>query len=375
MKYQIALVYGGASVEHEVSILTALYVMKYIDLEQFEVTLVYYDKHQHFYIGEVLSDLSFYSQMDYSKLCEVTFVYKNFLTYLKPKVWLKKAIQIDMALPLVHGHSGEDGTLQGLFETMQLPYGQSSLVSCAMGLDKEMTKKWLQFHQLPVLPSHVFYRDEVVSDSTCLNNCSLPFPWILKPARGGSSIGIQWSEPDTLLRKTLECFSFDHKLLVETKLSSYKEFNIAVLGDQENQICSQIEEVIKKDEILSYQDKYEQYQHEKKANHIIPALIDQALEQQIITYATRAFQVFDCSGVVRIDFLYHENQLYINEINMIPGSLALYLFDGIDKKEVMNTILLLGFKRFRQKMREIHTFDSSLLLKQNNFNFLKGEIT
>ena len=374
MKYQLALVYGGCSVEHEVSVLTALHIAKYLP-EEFDVILVYYDKHQHFYIGESLSDPAFYQELDYTHLSEVIFEYKNFLTYLKPKALFRKRIQIDIVLPLVHGTSGEDGTLQGLFETMQLPYCQSSLVSCAMGMDKEITKKWLRAHELPTVEERIFYREDVASDIDKLEECDLPFPWILKPAHGGSSIGIQCADADeNLIRKALECFAFDQKLLIETKLKDHREFNIAVLGDRDNQIASHIEEVFKSEEILSYQDKYggSRVKNAPQASAHLPADISIELKEEMTALAIQAFKAFDCSGVVRIDFFLHEGKLYINELNMIPGSLSLYLFEGlIEKKEILSTILLLGFKKYRLKMREIRRIESPLLKQDLSLNMLK----
>lgn len=371
MKVQLALVYGGASVEHEVSILTALQCAHYIDREQFDVIFVYYDKHQHFYIGEVLQELAFYQNMDYTQLQEVTFEYKNFMTYLKPKALFRRRKQIDIALPLVHGTSGEDGTLQGLFETMQLPYCQSSLASCAIGMDKDLTKQLLRSHQLPVLEDQIYYRDDVVSNLDLLEACEIPFPWIIKPAHGGSSIGIQCAQVnDNISRKALECFAFDHKVLIEHQLSDFREFNLAILGDRDNQICSQIEEVYKSEDILSYQDKY--LNHAAKttpsARHQIPSDISDELKAQIEELGIQAFLALDCSGMVRVDFLYYKDTLIINEMNLIPGSLSLYLFDTLmNKTEILNTVILLGFKKHRQKMREIRQMESPLL-KQKTFN-------
>lgn len=365
--YRVALVYGGFSSEHEVSLLTAKSVYKQLDPKLFEVVLVFMDKHQRFYIANQLEDLKAYVKPRFKANQEVSFITENFIHYLKYKRGFKKKIQFDIAFPLIHGLSGEDGSLQGYFELKQIPYCQSSLLSMATTLDKDVCKQLCIANAIPVVDyMKLLKNDSFELDS--LDKVSYPKPWILKPARGGSSIGIQIvDKDDQQYSKLLACFSFDSKVILEPKLENIREFNLAILGDQDGILFSNVEEVMKQEEILSYNDKYL-----KQSKRILPARIDEDLQKEMEDIARRVFEVFECSGVIRIDFIYHDQKLYVNEVNSIPGSLAMYLFEGIiPKDELLTQCILFGFKQERIHKKMIRTFESSLLNHANEFEMKK----
>lgn len=372
----VALVYGGSSVEHDVSIVSALQSYHAFDHEKYEVELVYYSRNQHFYVGKILEDFSFYQNFNPKQCDEVTFERTKIETKLKYKKRWKKAIPIDIAFPIIHGTSGEDGCLQGFFETYRLPYCESKCSTCAIHQDKDLMKKMFTFFNYPQIPWLTIEREISLFQIDEIKNLPISKPWVIKPAKAGSSIGIQIIEDDYQInQKICESFAFDQKLVIEEKKEKIREFNLAVVGDFQSQILSQVEEVVKSDEIFSYNDKYGGSVF-KGAPPIrfIPAIIDEALETQIKQLGQQAFVECECSGVVRFDFIYDtvEEKLYLNEVNLIPGSLSFGLFkDILTPTQLLDICIDVGFKNESRKMKEVREMNSFILKKDLSQMMLK----
>ena len=368
---KIALIYGGSSTEHEISILSALQMIKYF--KEDEVILVYTSKENRFYIGECLRDFDFYANVNLRLCKEVTFEKKNQDVYLKVKRAWNQKIMIDMAFPLMHGVSGEDGSIQGLLELLDLPYAQSSLATCAIFMDKDLMRRMFQVFQVPHNEGVVIHKDMILNNLSLLKEVPIDKPWIVKPAKGGSSIGINCVYDDERMDRLIcESFAFDNKLIVEKKLENVREFNIAVIGNEHEQILSHIEEIHIDHDYYSYSDKYGgSLVKQKPATRTCPADLDETLIQEIKELAKKSFIDFECSGVVRFDFLYSDH-LMMNEINIIPGSYSVYLFKGITTPHEMIEIMKRCAKeKYLKKMKEIREIDSFIFKRKWDVNLLK----
>lgn len=371
MNLQLGVIFGGQSLEHEVSILSALHLLTYFNKEEVDIIPIYYSKDKRFYIGDKSHLIKTYHDLDKVEhiLNEVTWTKKNQQVYLKMKHRLFKVCPIDLVFPILHGSSGEDGSIQGFFETMDIPYCEGNVLSCALIQDKAMMRKVFAYHQLPICDGIVIEKNAVLSDPEgFIEQCAkLGGPWILKPAHGGSSIGINCCDDlSKMMLAALESFTFDHKLVVEKRLVEFREFNIGVIGDGDKAEVSAIEEVFKSKDILSYVDKYGGSSSKgiESTSRKLPAEITDELKKDIEEIALQAFAACECNGVVRIDFLYDEanQQIYINEINAIPGSLATYLFAGkYDKTSLLSKIIHLALKRQRISLKEVKTIDTAIL--------------
>lgn len=366
----IALFYGGCSLEHEISILSALQFIKYFEEE---VILVYVSKENKYYIGECLYDFDFYSNIKLNQCKEVMIEKINMDIYLKTKELFPRKTKIDCIFPLMHGTSGEDGSIQGVFELYDIPYAESKLSTCAIFIDKDLTRKCFQVYNIAHTQGITLYKQDVLKDLECLNRIEIEKPWIVKPARGGSSIGIQCVyDEESISEKILETFVFDHKIIIEKKYENIREFNIAVLGNAYEQKISMIEEIHVNQDYYSYSDKYGgSAVKQEMSTRTCPADIDEQLTNEIRELAQRAFVLFECSGVVRFDFIYSDH-LMMNEVNIIPGSYSVYLFKGIcTPKEMIEIMKNCAYERYIEKMKELRQLDSFIFKKNWNQNYLK----
>ena len=365
---RIALLYGSKSCEHEISILSTLQLMKYFKND--EIILIYMNKDNKYYIGDKLKEYDFYRNINLNKLKEITLINKTNEIYIKIKNSLK-TIPIDMIFPILHGSYGEDGCIQGYLELLNIPYAQSNLTTCTICMDKDITKKLCLLNNIPTLEYEVLTKQQVLSNLDCINNIPIEKPWIIKPARLGSSIGINIIHNEET-NKIIESLSFDHKVIIEHKLSNKKEYNIAILGDEYEQILSNIEEVQISDEYYTYTDKYGGSTVKQQPTiRILNPEIDKELENEIKEIALKAFKVFNCKGVVRFDFLY-KDKLYLNEINVIPGSYSIYLFKNIlEPTQIIEIIKNISLNEYKKNNQIIKTLDSSIFKKNWNQYYIK----
>lgn len=370
MKIQVGVVYGGKSVEHEVSVISALQAMKSFDHDKYEIIPIYYGKDQQFYTGRKATEASTYQKLeDIPKLLEVVdWVREGQEVFLKYRRLFRVKQRVDVVFPIMHGASGEDGKFQGFLETLGVPYCESGVLSCSIVQDKAMMRRVLKSAHVPLVDGFEITRSEcILHPETLIEKAKeIGGPWIIKPVSGGSSIGILCcDDEEQLIPTALECFAFDSKLVVEHRFTDFREFNIGLLGDHDEVKLSLIEEVFKSDTILSYIDKYggSSSKGMESVSRALPAGIEDEICEQIKDAAKNAFKVCECSGVVRIDFLYDNETkaLYLNEINTIPGSLAAYLFKDMSRQELLDRCINLAFRKERCAKKIVSTIDSSLL--------------
>lgn len=392
MKIKLGVLFGGMSVEHEVSIITAIQAINKIDKAKYDVVPIYIAKDGKWYTGKMLLDIEIYNDLDLMKRYAKEIVLYNkdgrYLLQDKKGLFKRTINEIDMAFPIMHGTNGEDGTLQGYLETIGIPYCESGVYASCVGQDKIFMKQIFSSSSVNIVKYKWFFDTEFMNDPDKIikDISSLGYPVIVKPATLGSSVGIKVAHDDLELRESIiDAIRYDNKILVEEMVQNLKEVNISVLGNYEHQELSVIEEVGSKNELLTYEDKYLGGKKGKmptkglgskgmaSAKRLIPADIDIDLEQKVRDMAIKAFKALNSNGVVRIDFLIDtkKNEVYVNEINSIPGSLSFYLWEKTDKNytELLDDIINLGIVAYKNKNGKTNSFDVNIL---EGFTGLKG---
>lgn len=321
---KVLLLCGGNSPEHEVSLMSAKSILENIDNKKFNVTtgIINYDNTWYEYMGEV-------ENINDWKTDDVKLI-SNIVEFLQG---------FDVVFPIIHGTNGEDGRLQGMLDLFNIKYVGCKTLSSAIGMDKELSKIVFNYLNIPQIPFFSIRKNNYKL-SEIINNLS--FPMIVKPANGGSSIGISKANTKFELKKAIKhAFRFDNKIIVE-KFIKARELECAVLEDD---IChiSEIGEIKSANDFYDYEAKYENNQ----SYTIIPANIPKNISNKIKEYAKSAFLGLGCSGLARIDFFYEEDtdQIYLNEINTLPGftSISMYpqliINNGISYKDLITKLL------------------------------------
>lgn len=373
MKIKIAVFFGGRSVEHEVSVISALQAIDSLDKQKYEVLPVYISKLGQWLTGDHLLEVKNYKNLQQliAQSDEVRIVpHASAGKLIQVKEgFLKKPIehQVDLAFPILHGTFGEDGAMQGVFELMGVPYVGCNVLSSALGMDKIATKMILRENGLPVLDFISFYLKDWLSDEADLSRQireKLQYPLIVKPANTGSSVGISKVNDESTLREAVEkAASFSRRILVEPMVVDLKEINCSVLGDYEIAEASPCEEPMRTGEILSYQDKYvtDSTKGMSGAKRKLPADIPAEMSQKIQELAIATFKALDCAGVARIDFLIDQkdNTVYVNEINAIPGSLSYYLWKEAGKTypKLLDQMISVALKAQRERNSVTYTYE------------------
>lgn len=375
MKQRVGVVFGGKSVEHEISILSAMQAIKAIDYNKYDITLIYMDKDNTFFVGPNFDKVETFKKECFKKT-EVTFIKcdKNQIRLKAKRGFLFKrwSYPIDCILSVVHGLGVEDGTLAGYFKILDVPYTASDVLAASVGQDKVIMKQVFRSSKIPILPFTYFTDNEWINyRKDCLEKVKrLGFPVIVKPSRLGSSIGIKIANDLEELKHALtEAFNYDNRVVIEKALVNYREFNCSVLGSYEDCIYSAIEEVISNNAFLTYEDKYISGDEVFLPKRIIPAEISENLTQEIRELALRINRVLLNKGVSRIDFLFclDSNKLYVNEINTIPGSLSYYLFDEVDLdfKNLIDQLIQKAIKNKYKENLKLSSFKTNVLTMSN----------
>ncbi len=383
-KLRVGVIYGSRSVEHEVSIITALQAMEALDPERYEVVPLYLTKQGEWLTGPALRRLETYREgrveqnRDLVRAVVLPVPTRGVLHVIERSGRLlpfrgTPRIVIDVAFPCVHGTYGEDGTLQGLLEMANIPYVGSGVLASAVGMDKIVMKAVFRAANLPVLDCAVVRRDEwEKAPERVVERLAdeVGFPAFVKPANLGSSIGITRATDLESLRQALEVATrYDTRLVVERALEGAVDINCAVLGHGNKTRVSVCEQPITWEAFLSYEDKYirgGKAQGMKGANRRIPAPISPELTATIQEYARRAFEAIDAAGVARVDFLVTpDERVFVNEINTLPGSLAFYLWEATDLpfRRLVDQLIEIALLRHAERARTTFSFDSALLAR------------
>lgn len=392
MKIRAGVFFGGKSVEHEVSVISAMQAIAALDREKYEVVPVYITKDNAFYTGEHLGNMEAWRDIPAAIRAAQQVVpafvggRSMLLRWPAPRFGAREVCALDVAIPVVHGTGVEDGALQGFFEYLGVPYTGCDVASSAAGMDKWMMKCLFRAAGLPVadgvrLTAGQFYADP--QGQLARVEAALGWPVIVKPVNLGSSVGIGKARSRAELeQKITDALAYAPVVLCEKAVQNLREINCAVLGDRDGVRASVCEEPLNATDFLTYADKYQSGGGKQGAkgapagaktggagmqslSRRVPAELSPELSAQAQELAKNAFLAIDASGMSRVDLLLDDadKTLYVNEINTIPGSLAFYLWEasGLGFPELLDEMIVLALKRSREQSALTHSFDVNLL--------------
>lgn len=408
MKTNVAVFFGGRSVEHEISVLSALQAIDAFDKEKYNIIPIYISKAGRWYTGPKLLDVNQYRNMK-KLIASSVEVYMRpeygdmnlykVLSPLQAALFAKKApvvAKLHVAIPVLHGTNGEDGIFEGLLETVGIPYAGCNTLASANGMDKITMKMILRQSGIPVV-DYVWFTDKDWTrrkEQLILEiEDKLGFPVIVKPANLGSSVGIGKANNRMELEEGIDnAVKYSSRIIVEHMVRRLKEINCSVLGDADDHESSICEEPIKSGDILSYADKYgaggtkgggTKGAGMAVSDKRIPAEISDVTSREIQRLAGETFRVLGCHGVSRVDVMIEEEDgtIYVNEINTIPGSLSYYLWEysGIGFPELMDRLVQLALKRRREAERKTTSLDANIFamgggVKGGSKGGIKGDV-
>ncbi len=345
-KTKIALIFGGRSAEHEVSLISAASIYKNLNPNKFDIRSIYINKEGNWRL--VPSPL-----LSFVELSEGRFF--SFIPWAKRKD--TQEVYADIYFPVLHGPFGEDGTIQGFFEMADVPYVGASVLASAAGMDKAIAKILFQANNLPITKYAVFLEEEwILQTEITLKKIQEMFslPLFVKPANLGSSVGIsQVKNFEDLGHALAEAFIYDKKILIEEAIQG-REIECSVLGNDKPK-ASLPGEVIPYREFYDYQDKY----IDGNTTFGIPAVLPENTIKKIQDLAVKGFQAVDCSGMARVDFFLQDktNTIYLNEINTIPGFTEISMYPKLWEvshlpfPDLLEELIALGFEKHRTKKR------------------------
>ncbi len=339
-KIKVAVIFGGQSGEHEISIISARSIFTAINKKKYHP------------IPIAISQKGEWLDPKYS----LKFLQKKHITKIsKQQTTTVEALKkVDIVFPVLHGPFGEDGTIQGLIEMLNIAYVGSGVIGSALAMDKAISKKVFSQNKFPTLPYLEFVksRTSITNIQTQISNI-IGYPCFVKPANLGSSVGISKIKKSEDLKKALNlAFAYDQKIVIEKGLRHAREIECAVLGNLEPQV-SVLGEIIPSGEFYDYNAKY----INNKSKLIIPANLPIEISKKICNISVQAFRALDCSGLARVDFLVQKktNKIYLNELNTIPGFTSISMYpklwhaSGINYPRLIDKLIQLGFERSKQK--------------------------
>ncbi|MDR2832991.1 MAG: D-alanine--D-alanine ligase [Streptococcaceae bacterium] len=352
-KKKLIVLYGGRSAEHEISMISAFNVLNNIDYRYYEVQLVFITKEGEWIKGPVLNVKPAYEST--LKLSYATSEFDRSEDYTGTRIEPSAIYEAGaMVFPVLHGPNGEDGTIQGFLETLKMPYVGCGVLASASGMDKIMTKYVLQvagIPQVPYVPVMKFTYKQ--APLRIFEKCEgqLRYPMFIKPANMGSSVGISKAESRIELQKALEeAFKYDTRVIVEQAVDA-REIEVAILGNDDVR-TSEAGELIKDVPFYDYNAKY----IDNKVTMQIPANVDSEIMKLARQYAKEAYEMIDGSGLARCDFfLTKNNELYLNELNTMPGFTQYSMYPllwknmGLEYGDLVEVLLYLAEKRFEAR--------------------------
>lgn len=372
MKLSIGVIFGGRSLEHDLSVLTAIQAMDNIDKERYEVVPIYITKDLTFYSGGMLRYIDSYK--DFRLIdryaTKVNLINKNGKFILQTTGLIKRVYkEIHLAFPMVHGKYTEDGSIVGYLETLGIPVVGSDIYSLSLCQDKVFTKEVLNGNDIPVV-DYVYFSDsdyKLDKEDIFKKIEELSYPLIIKPARLGSGIGIEIVNRKEELESSIEkAMKNDERVLVEEYIADRREFNMAVLLSKGKLIGSVIEEIIK-DEPCNYYDKYRKDNEDDTFKRIFPADISKTLTEEIEKTSKKTYKVLALSGVARIDYVYDnkKKKLYVNEVNTIPNFFSHHLFDdkNIDYRELLGIMIKEAIDKIHKENDMVKDIEDNLFNK------------
>lgn len=368
-KIRLGLIFGGRSAEHEVSLMSARSVMKAINKDKYEVTLIGITKDGKWIAGG--DPMKALAAGDMSEMSEAALLGepgKRELLALHEQpgqraLQLSSITELDVIFPLLHGPYGEDGTVQGLLELADLPYVGAGVLGSALAMDKGVCKELLRAHGVPVVDWLIALRSEIERDAEAMARkaeSKFGYPMFTKPANLGSSVGVVKAHDQAeLLAGLRESARYDRRILIERGLNA-REIEVSVLGN-DDPIASIAGEVVPSREFYDYEAKY----LDEASGLLIPAPIPAETLAQAQDYAVRAFKAIDAAGLARVDFLLDKDsgELFLNELNTIPGFTHISMYpklweaSGLSYSDLIDRLIELALERQAEKDRTVKKRD------------------
>jgi D-alanine-D-alanine ligase len=355
-KLHVAVLFGGRSGEHEVSLMSARSVLSVLDPAKYDVTQIGIT-----HKGQWLTGEDVIGKFEQNKLDDL----QHFVLSPDPSDVSRSTYPIDVFFPVLHGTFGEDGTIQGLFELADVAYVGAGVVGSSVGMDKGVFKDVMIANQIPIVDTMVVLRSEIGKDVMSVIERAEKmsgYPFFTKPANLGSSVGVtRCSNRSDLQEGLMEAASFDRRILVQKGIINAREIEVSVLGN-ESPVASVPGEVLPSREFYSYESKY----IDGTSGLIIPAPLPEDVAAKICDFAVRAYQAIDCAGMARVDFFVENdtNRIYLNELNSIPGftKISMYpkLWDasGLPYNELVDRLIELAMQRKAERDRTSYTYRS-----------------
>ena len=375
VKSNVAVVFGGRSVEHDISIITGVQTLNALDKQKYNILPIYLNKEGRFLTSNSFFNIKTFSNDKFlyndTKLKQLTFGFDGWL-YLYKNKKLVKFKKIDFVFLATHGGEGENGSLQGYLDICSIPYSSSNCLSSAICMNKLITKQILEQNNICITKYVCISQKEYTKNSKCYLDKirSLKFPLIVKPCNLGSSIGINFCKTKTEIKNALSfAFLFDEDVLIEEAVENLREVNVSIMGNKFNFECSDIEEIVLTKDFLTFENKYMNKESSSKgmgnASRNIPANLSVELKEKVLELASKAFVACLCSGIVRIDFLINSktNEVFLNEINTIPGSLSNYLWNArkYNFSKILDQVKKYSLENFDSKKSKVKNFSTSVL--------------
>ncbi len=376
MKKNIAVIFGGKSAEHDVSIITAHIpiIQSLITMDEFNVYPVYIAKNNNWYSNLKMNDINYFKQEDFEEIIEkekkIQLSFGEKLEIIWPGIKSRK-VSIDIVFPAMHGTFGEDGSLMGLLRLANIPFVGCDLFSSAVAMDKALTKQILSSEDILVVPYVWFTRDDWSNKKEDYKNkiSKLKWPVFVKPVHLGSSIAITKVKDEKDLENAIEvALHYDDKILVEESIEELIEVTLPIMGNQALKLGA-VERPVNKTEFFDFTEKY--LSNNKKSQGVnrqyseIPANIGKELIDEVEALGAKVYRLLGCSGISRIDFLIDEQtkKVYVNEVNTLPGSLYHHNWKkvGVSGIELVKELINLAEERFNSNKDTSYLFKSEIL--------------
>lgn len=367
-KIRLGLIFGGRSAEHEVSLRSAGSVLKAINRDKYDVTLVGISKEGKWLAGgDPLAALAAGNLADLADVALLGEPGKHELLVVEGAsgraVQLAAMAEFDVVFPLLHGPYGEDGTVQGLLELADLPYVGSGVLASSLAMDKAMCKQVLRAHGIPVTDWDLVTRAAIAADAPAVAAAAAErfgYPLFVKPANLGSSVGVSKAHDlDETVAALREAARFDRRILIEPAINA-REIEVSVLGNADP-VASVAGEIVPSREFYDYEAKYV----DEGSALIIPAPIPSETAEAARRHAVQAFLAIDAAGLARVDYLLDRDsgQLYLNEINTIPGFTSISMYpklweaSGVSYSDLIDRLVSLALERQAEKDQTIKSYE------------------
>ena len=376
MKLRLGVIFGGESVEHEVSIISAVQAMKHLDTEKYEIIPIYITKNLEWYTGGCLRYIDTFKDYDLLKrYCKrINLINRNGRYILQTNGLIRREInELHLVFPVMHGANAEDGSIQGYLNIVGIPYVGSNIYSSVMAQDKVFMKQVLSDNDIPVTKyvwfGERFYRnkkEELFKQIEKLN-----YPLIIKPATLGSSVGIEKITRKEEIDSTIErSFKYDSKIIIEEMVEDLIEYHCSVMLTKNGNITSEIEELVSNKDIIEYGDKLSHNEEDSSVKRTIMPKISEKLKNEIELTSLAVFKMLNMRGIARIDFLYDNKnkKLYVDEVNSIPWCFSHHLWEArnISYKEILNIMFEDAISTEVKNHSMINTIDTSIIKKITN---------